>query len=286
LLDRAALTMFTNAVEANNTPTPLDEDAALEALERLRDQIREARQRREQKVEEFEAWMRAERNALRQERIAALDRERSGGITVPSESGVPEAARSASRATEPLGVLAASTASANRIPANWAPYPEHDRSTAAARILERLSQRRPLAAAAAALALMLIAIVAWSWLSSSSEAPSQPASAAGNSNPAAQAPQSTQPAPAGAQTPAARRPLEVELATTRVVWMRVTVDGERVVEREVPAGQRLRFGADRAIVVRAGDGGGVRLTVDGRAAGVLGRDGQIATRTFTPAARR
>ncbi len=63
--------------------------------------------------------------------------------------------------------------------------------------------------------------------------------------------------------------------------MRVTVDGDRRVEREVPAGQRLAFGADRAIVLRVGDGGGVRLKVGGRDEGPLGRDGQIAVRTLT-----
>jgi hypothetical protein len=62
--------------------------------------------------------------------------------------------------------------------------------------------------------------------------------------------------------------------------MRVTVDGERKVEREVPGGQRLTFGADKAILVRAGDGGGVRLAVGGKDQGLLGRDGQIAVRTF------
>jgi hypothetical protein len=260
----------------------LDEEAALEALERLRDQIREARQRREQKVEEFEAWMRAERSALRQERIAALDRERTGGSPAPAtQSRVPEAARSASRASEPLGSLMASTARVDRIPSDWAPYPEHDRpARSSAGIVEWVSQRRALAAGVGALAVLVIVVAAWSLSSRSSEAPSQAATAAQPAQHTSSAPAS-QPPP-----PAARRALEIELATARVVWLRVTVDGERVVEREVPAGQRLRFGADRAIVVRAGDGGAVRLTVDGRDTGVLGRDGQIATRTLTPAARR
>ena len=63
--------------------------------------------------------------------------------------------------------------------------------------------------------------------------------------------------------------------------MRVTVDGERRVEREVPAGQRLPFGADRVIVRRVGGRGGVHLAVSGKDQGLLGRDGQIAVRTLT-----
>jgi hypothetical protein len=45
------------------------------------------------------------------------------------------------------------------------------------------------------------------------------------------------------------------------------------------------FGADRAIAVRAGDAGAFRLIVDGKDLGVLGRDGQVFDRVFTPAAR-
>ena len=42
--------------------------------------------------------------------------------------------------------------------------------------------------------------------------------------------------------------------------MRVTVDGARGFEGELPAGEKLAFDGDRAVVVRAGDAGGVRAT--------------------------
>jgi hypothetical protein len=74
----------------------------------------------------------------------------------------------------------------------------------------------------------------------------------------------------------------VEIATDRPVWMRVTVDDARLFERLVPAGEKIPLRADRRIIVRAGDAGGVRLTVNGRDGGVLGGDGQVVTRTFTP----
>ena len=77
-------------------------------------------------------------------------------------------------------------------------------------------------------------------------------------------------------------PLQVELVALRKVWMRVTVDGDRAIEQEIEEGQRLRFGANRAIVVRAGDAGAVTISVDGQAATPLGRSGQPATRTLVP----
>ena len=52
-------------------------------------------------------------------------------------------------------------------------------------------------------------------------------------------------------------------------------------EREFPADQRIPLGADRAIVIRAGDAGAIRLVVDGKDLGPLGRDGQIFSRAFT-----
>ena len=69
------------------------------------------------------------------------------------------------------------------------------------------------------------------------------------------------------------------------MWARITVDGKRAFEREFPANQRLPLGADRTITVRAGDAGAIRLIVDGRDQGVLGKDGQVYNRTFTPTPR-
>ena len=78
------------------------------------------------------------------------------------------------------------------------------------------------------------------------------------------------------------RALTVEFVTVRPVWARITIDGRRGMEREFKANERFPFGADRAIVVRAGDAGAIRLIVDGKDLGVLGRDGQVYERAFTP----
>jgi hypothetical protein len=80
--------------------------------------------------------------------------------------------------------------------------------------------------------------------------------------------------------------VNVELVTLRPVWTRVIVDDRKALEREIAGGQRLTFGADRAITIRAGDAGGLRLIVDGKDLGVLGKDGQIASKTFNKTVER
>ena len=49
--------------------------------------------------------------------------------------------------------------------------------------------------------------------------------------------------------------LQGELAAVRRVWIRATVDGARVVERELQANERVTLRPARTIVVRAGDAG-------------------------------
>ncbi|CAN5540542.1 hypothetical protein BH23ACI1_BH23ACI1_23350 [soil metagenome] len=91
-----------------------------------------------------------------------------------------------------------------------------------------------------------------------------------------------------AQAAAVPSPDAAELTTIRRVWMRVLVDGERVLEREVPAETRVPLTAGKTIVVRTGDGGAVRFSIGGQDQGFLGREGEVVTRTFTvptPAAR-
>jgi hypothetical protein len=69
------------------------------------------------------------------------------------------------------------------------------------------------------------------------------------------------------------------------VWTRVTVDDKRTIEREIPGGQRLPLGADHSISIRAGDAGAIRVIVDGKDLGALGKDGQIANRSFVARGR-
>jgi hypothetical protein len=111
--------------------------------------------------------------------------------------------------------------------------------------------------------------------------PTVPAASTAQAPPTPSTPGVAAPAPAAVPAGPARA-LNIEFVTVRPVWARITVDGRRVMEREFTADQRFPFGADRAIVVRAGDAGAIRLIVDGKDLGVLGRDGQIFERVFTP----
>jgi len=98
----------------------------------------------------------------------------------------------------------------------------------------------------------------------------------------------TPPEDAGAATkpvPGDPHALRVDLTSLRRVWLRVSVDGRIALEREVAAGEQLPFGADRSIVVRAGDAGAVTVRVGPDDQGPLGRDGQVVTRAFNLPAR-
>jgi hypothetical protein len=94
-------------------------------------------------------------------------------------------------------------------------------------------------------------------------------------------PAAAAPAPPAAATSGVEKPPTAEISTIRRVWLRVTVDGERVVEREVAEGTTLPVNATSQIVIRAGDAGAVRVSIAGKDQGVLGPAGQVATRTFT-----
>jgi hypothetical protein len=94
------------------------------------------------------------------------------------------------------------------------------------------------------------------------------------------------PVPAPATTPA---PVPVappaELRTVRTVWVRVLVDGTKQVERELEANAVVPLPAGLTYVVRAGDAGAVRFLLNGQDQGPVGRDGIVATHTFSAPAR-
>ena len=136
----------------------------------------------------------------------------------------------------------------------------------------------------AALALLAVGVLLWQSAiapvgpAAQPDARSLPATSPAPAEPVAQA---AAPAPRPAPNAGPPRPLNVEFLTLRPVWARVTVDGRRAVEKEFAANERLSFGADTTIAIRAGNAGAIRLVVDGQDLGVPGRDGQVFSRTFT-----
>jgi hypothetical protein len=257
-----------------NRSQPFDERAALEELERLAEKIQSSRRQRAQAVDEFDAFVRGfkhdcwtgpERRApeppLRSQPVA--DRE---AVMPPPPEIAP---RETLDAPDPAPVVLAPATPVVAVAPSWSDM-----------------MRQPIArwtlAAVGVLALVLLLWRPWAAAPAGTASQSAAAPATTPSEP------TSSPAPALAPPPApkAARAVNVELVTLRPVWTRVTVDDRKEVERELPANQRFSFGADRSIIVRAGDAGGMRIILDGKDLGVLGRDGQIASRTFSAPATR
>jgi hypothetical protein len=134
----------------------------------------------------------------------------------------------------------------------------------------------------AVLAVMVIAAVFLVYRVLSHPGPGTPASGQEAAPSAAAPAPSARPAERLAPTPPPVPPARVQLTTTRLVWVRVTADGVKTVERELPPGTTIPIDADQSIVVRAGDAGAVRMVIDGKDQGPLGPDGVVRTRAFTP----
>jgi hypothetical protein len=153
----------------------------------------------------------------------------------------------------------------------------------------RSPQALGLMSALAAAGLVLAAL----WLipndpSATTSGPAQPA-AIGTSGAAGDGPTVGGAQPAAAATtsaeppaPAAPSPMKLEVTAARPSWLAAYADGRRVEYRLVPEGSQLTFRGDREITLRVGDAGALRLIVNGRDAGLLGRPGEVRTVRITP----
>jgi cytoskeleton protein RodZ len=103
-----------------------------------------------------------------------------------------------------------------------------------------------------------------------SPAPAPPAT---SSPPAAATP------PPGAAT--AGDSLTVSMTAKSPCWVSATVDGQRVIERLMQPGERSTLEVKREIVLTAGDGAALAVTLNGAAAKPLGKAGEVVTAHFT-----
>ena len=71
--------------------------------------------------------------------------------------------------------------------------------------------------------------------------------------------------------------LVVVLSATRRCWVSVTVDGEKQIERVLDAGEQRAVDVHRDLVLRTGDAGAMRMTLNGADARPLGRQGEVVT---------
>jgi len=243
-----------------------DEQRVLHELEQLQLAIRATRAQRDRVQAEFDAQLRAFEPPTLSHTPPASPRT----LIVPS---IPTngASQGATRSIEPA--------------IGRAPESVPDQSALA----EPVSEDAPASSGssrrlAVVAAIVVVASIVLAWMFNRAPSASPP--------PVAQ--QAAHTIPSVPPLPEVRKPaappvdphlLRIDLKTLRRVWLRVSVDGRIAIEREVAEGEQLPFGADRSIVVRAGDAGAVTVRVGGVDQGTIGRDGEVLTRTFTAPAR-
>jgi hypothetical protein len=241
---------------------PVFEEAAAEReLDELRRAIEETRARRRRANEAFDEFLKGFKEPHKLPEDVGLSE------FPPALAPFPDAPPASPRmpAQSPLDDFAhegfsEASSQVRPIPAAWAP-----------------SRQFPTRRAVPLIGIGVVAVLAlflWSRGGSQEEAP--PPAGAVASAPEAPTPATPPAATSGTQPP----PPAAEISTTGLVWMRVTVDGQRVVEREVPEGTRIPLNGSQ-IIIRAGDAGAVRVSIAGKDQGVFGPAGQPATRTFT-----
>lgn len=87
----------------------------------------------------------------------------------------------------------------------------------------------------------------------------------------------------GGPSPAASRGgLVVTLEADAPAWVAATVDGERQLYQILQPGARHTLRAGREVVLRVGNAGAVRWSVNGRPAAPMGGRGEVRTVTLTP----
>jgi hypothetical protein len=248
---------------------PFDESAALAELEDLRLSIERARQRRKQVDAEFDEFVRGFKKPCVEQEVEVApapapppSSSQDPLLPFPSEIGT------AAAAPHPWGLTAAPAAS---------PHSFSEAANLPPGLIPRPLERRRIARPAAALGAAAVVIAAAVLLTRTWRA--APPDASGASAPAAAGTAAPARLPAAAPVAAPSPPPQAKLTAFRRVWVRALVDGNRVLERELQAGEVVPLGAGRTVVIRTGDAGALRLSIDGHD-GPLGRDGEVVTRTF------
>ena len=77
--------------------------------------------------------------------------------------------------------------------------------------------------------------------------------------------------------------VQVALAATEHVWVRVTTDGRTAFEGMFKPGDALNWEAKEMIIVESSNGAGLTASFNGKPGGVLGPRGQVVARAWTPA---
>lgn len=279
---------------------PFDDRAALEELERLQRSIQEYRRRREDAEGAFEEFVGSFRTpAVHRQAAGAVSQAaplpgfQRPAVAVPM-AGAPVPPAPPSVLPQPpapngLDLFESAgpvTAAARAASPPGAPFlfsdtaysddgalPASDEAPAAG--VSRRTRRGARGRVPLALGTAAVLVVAAVLITRSRNAPAEPSPA-----PAAAtvAPPAATPPPAPVAAPVIP---PAEIRALRRVWVRVLVDGNREVERELEADARVALPAGRTFVVRAGDAGAIRFLLKGQDQGPLGPEGVVVTRTFT-----
>lgn len=87
-------------------------------------------------------------------------------------------------------------------------------------------------------------------------------------------------AQAGVTSDLADDRLAVGLLATAPCWVSATVDGQKVIAREMQRGERQQFAVQRELILSAGDAGALAITFNGVETKPFGRSGEVVTRRF------
>jgi cytoskeletal protein RodZ len=74
--------------------------------------------------------------------------------------------------------------------------------------------------------------------------------------------------------------LTVSMTAKGPCWVSATVDGQRMIERLMQPGERSTLEVKREMVLTAGDGGALAVTLNGAAAKPLGKSGEVVTARY------
>ena len=76
-------------------------------------------------------------------------------------------------------------------------------------------------------------------------------------------------------------PLVVGIVASDLCWLSVTVDGKRLLARNLQAGERLEYRVRTGMTMIAGNASALAVTLNGKAARPLGGPGEVVTTTMT-----
>jgi cytoskeletal protein RodZ len=90
------------------------------------------------------------------------------------------------------------------------------------------------------------------------------------------------PAPAAPASAPERDELTVALTVKQPCWVTATIDGRKMLDRLLPAGEQQKIVVRREMVLTVGDASAISMTLNGAAARPLGKAGEVVTTHVTP----